>query len=187
MDATIRCVCPPKADGPRHDQDTITFRDRLDFRQALTMRKAIALAKADDPDISAAEILALLTEHYLLEGIEAWTLVDAKGKGVEPSKAAIRDFLADHPEEAMAAGDEADELYGPVILLPLLARATGNSTSSPGTPTTPSTSQRTGSPRKRPKNSKPSSTSTTRTDGTATITSLHGGDSSSSQTSASAA
>jgi hypothetical protein len=187
MDATIPCVCPPKADGtPRHEQDTITFRDRLDFRSGLAIRKEIALAKSD-AEPTAGEILALLTESYLIFGVESWTLVDAKGKPVAPDRAALRAFMEEHPEEAMEAGDVADDAYQEQVLLPLLQRA---STSSPESPTSSSTSATpgsSGSKSENPKRSSRSSTSTTRTDDTGSITSLHGGGSRSSQNSASAA
>ena len=94
MSVEIPCVCPPKQDGqPRHTTDTIELRDRLDFRSALTARNAIALAKEEDDDVSSAEILAVLTETYLLLGIQSWSLVDEKGKKVEPSRTAIREFI----------------------------------------------------------------------------------------------
>lgn len=184
MDATIPCVCPPRGDAPQHEQDTITFRERLDFRAGLTIRRAIGIAKDDDPNLEAAEVLAILTEHYLIHGIESWTLKDDKGKAVEVTREAIRAFLADYPDEAMEAGDTADDLYAEQVLLPLLRRA---SNSSQPSPTPKPTSPRTGSQAKRPKPSQRSSTSTTRTEGTGKITSLPAGDSRSSPSSATAA
>lgn len=184
MNVLIDCPCPPKAGEPRHDQDTVTLREHLDFRSGVTMRKAIALLYAEDPGATGADVLAVLTEHYLLEGIEAWTLVDDKGERIEPSKPAIRTFLADHPDLAMTVGDQADDLYAEQVLLPLVKRA---QMSSPDSPTDGSTSARNGSSEKAPKLSKRSSTTTTPTDATASLTSLPAGDSSSSQSSASAA
>ena len=87
MKVAIPCPCPPKATGePRHAEDSVTFRDRLDFRGGMVIRKAITMLKVDDPDSGAAEVLAAMSEHYMLEGIESWTLQDAKGKPVEASK-----------------------------------------------------------------------------------------------------
>ena len=164
MSVEIPCVCPPKQDGqPRHTTDRIELRERLDFRSALTARNAIALAKEDDDEISSAEILAILTETYLSLGITSWSLVDEKGKKVEPSRQSIRDFIDEHPDEAMEVGEAADTLYQAAVILPLVARA---ARFSQPTQTTGSTSVTTGSAPKPPKQSKPSSTSTTRTGGT---------------------
>jgi len=174
MNVDIECVCPPTAAGDtRHpDGDRVELLEKLDFRSALTARNAIALAKEDDQDISSAEILAVLTETYLTLGIKAWTLVDEKGKKVEPSKAAIRAFIEASPDVAMEVGDAADGLYSAAVILPLVARAQKSSQPSP---TDDSTSRTTGSELKRPKPSKPSSTSTTRTDATGTTSLSLGG------------
>ena len=159
MDVAITCPCPAKGTGEvRHpDGDTVTLRDRLDFRSVTTLRNTIVLLKQDDPDVSVAEILATLTEAYLLLGIESWTLVDEKHKAIEPTKATIRTRLLSHPDQAMTVGDAADELYNAAVILPLVARG---QTSSPPTPTNGSTSPRTDSPARHPKRSKPSSTTT---------------------------
>ena len=180
---TIECICPPLADGQaRHpDGDTVTLRERLDFRAALTARNTMLLLKTEDPDVSTAEILAALTEAYLLAGIEAWSVVDAKGKPVEPTKAAIREHLLSHPDTAMTVGNAADELYSAAVILPLVALA---QTSSPPTPTNGSTSPPRPSLAKRPRPSKPSSITPFPTDATATTSLLPAGDSSSSQNSA---
>jgi hypothetical protein len=165
--ATVTCLCPPKATGEvRHpDGDTIDLRERLDFRSALTARNVFVLLKTEDPDVSTGEIMATLTETYLLLGIESWSLVDAKGKAVEVSKAAIRELLLTNQEAAMVVGDEADARYSEAVIAPLVARA---SNSSPATPTNGSTSVTTGSVPKPRKPSKPSSTTTTRTGATVT-------------------
>lgn len=179
MDTTIPCVCPPRADGAvRHpDGDTVTLRERLDFRAALTARNTMVLLKTEDPDASAAEVLAVLTETYLLLGITGWSLVDAKNKPVEVSRAAIRDLLAEHPDEAMTLGDAADGLYSEAVILPLLARAQN---SSPPMPIAGSTSApKRSTPRSR-KPSSPSSITTIPTDATATTSSPPAGVSSSS-------
>jgi hypothetical protein len=64
---TVACLCPARADGtPRHPNgDEIQLRERLDFKAATTVRNAVGLARAEDPDLPAAEILATLTEHYI--------------------------------------------------------------------------------------------------------------------------
>lgn len=180
---TIECLCPPKAAGEvRHPQgDTVTLRERLDFRAAVTARNTIVFLKSEDPDASAAEILAALTETYLLLGIESWSLLDAKGKPLPPSKAAIREYLLARPEIAMRVGDAADELYSEAVVLPLLARAQNFS---PPTPTNGPTSAPKGSSPKPPKPSKPSSTTTTPTGGTVPTSLSPAGDSSSSPSSA---
>ena len=189
MSVPIPCICPPKADGtPRHEHDTVTLRDKLDFRQATSIRNAVAFAKAEDDEVGPADLLATLTEGYILQGVESWSLqgVDDKGRpfALPVTKPNIREKLLSDPLLAEDIGDAADELYGKAILLPLLSRALA---SSPPTPTTGSTSARKRGPRTPRKPSRPSSTSTTQTAGTATITSLHGGGSNSSPSSASAA
>lgn len=181
MDVKIGCLCG----GTHPDGDTVTLRDRLDFRSATTIRKAIGMVN-EDGDTEAPEILAVMTEWYALLGIEAWTLTDDRGKPLPVTRAAIREKLLDNPDalmDTLTVADAADELYMPVILLPLLVRA---STSSLPTPTAPSTSAPTDSSEKPPKPSKRSSTTSTRTDGIATITSLPVGDSSTSPSTRSA-
>lgn len=192
--ATIDCICPPKADGEaRHANDTVTFKASLGFVEATAIRKKMTwgAVESDDDQARGALALAYLVEAYLLFGIESWTLVDAKGKPVPVSHAAIREHILSNPLVAGVLGDEADELYNEVILLPLLARG---STSSPATPTrsTPSpapesTSAPTASPTPLRKPSKRSSTTTSPTAATATISGSPDGDSSSSPNSASAA
>lgn len=181
MDVTIACPCPPTAAGAsRHpDGDIVVLRDRLDFRAATTVRKAIGLVSEDGP-ADAAEILAVMTEWYCVLGIEAWTLLDAKGKPVPVSRTTIRELLLESEsaqEQASVIADAADGLYMAAVLLPLLSRA---SASSPPTPTEPSTSAPKDSPAKPPKRSRPSSTTSTPTDGTATIISWPAGVSSTS-------
>ena len=165
MDVTIPCICPPTADGqPRHEQDTITLRDAFTYREAIALQKDMAMAGSDD-DATVGDSLAALTEGYMLRGISAWTLVDAKGKPIEVSITAIKGWLLSNMAVAMDVSATAEELYNPSVLLPLVARA---STSSATGPTDDSTSAPTVLPRKPRKPSRPSSTSTTPTDDTAT-------------------
>ena len=183
MNVSIPCVCPPKAGGePRHASDTVTFRDRLDFRGGMVIRKAITMLKVEDPESGAAEVLAAMSEHYMLEGIESWSLTDAKGKPVECDKSAIRRFMDEHQDIVFdSLVDEADNLYSEQVLLPLVRRADASSQPSP---TEPSTSAPTGSAAKPRRRSPRSSTSTTPTDGITSITPLPAGDSSTSRRSA---
>jgi hypothetical protein len=183
MDVQIKCICPSKDGEPRHDQDTITLRDKLDFHSVRTMRNEVRVLKSQEEAASTAEILATLTEAYLLHGISSWTLTDEKGKPVELSRRAITDRLLS-TDEAELVGDAADELYQEVVLLPLVVRGLN---SSPTTPTNGSTSATTVSSSKPPKPSKRSSTSTTRTVGTETTSLSLVGVSNSSQSSESAA
>jgi hypothetical protein len=186
MDVTIRCICPPKGDAPRHpDGDTVVLRDKLGCQGVAAIRWAVAIQKETNPQASLAETFGLLTEQYVLAGVESWTLVDDKGKPVAVDAASIRAHLLtpEHIDEAIAVADVADDLYLAVVL-PLL---TGSSTSSPPTPTTGSTSPRTGSSAKRPKRSKPSSISTIPTGGTVVTSNSLEFDSNSSQSSESAA
>lgn len=161
MKVSIPCPCPHKADGgTRHESDTVVLRDRLDFHAATTIRKNIGLLYLDDPEASVGEVLAVLTEGYMLFGPESWSLVDEKGKAVPVTKPGIRSMLLDNPSTELT--DAADNLYGPQVMLPLLTAAQA---SSPPTPTGAPTSPKDHLPPKRPRPSKPSSTSTTRMDG----------------------
>lgn len=181
--AHIECICPPKADGEtRHpDGDTIELRERLGLREALTARNVFLVLRSEDPDAGTAEILAALSESYLLLGIRDWTVVDAKGKRVEPTKAAIREYLFPHVEAAMVVADEADELYSESVVAPLVNRA---SNSSPPTPISDSTSPTSGPSSPPRTRRKPSSTTHSQTGGTVTTLRRHDGDSSYSQSSA---
>ena len=166
--AHIDCVCPPKTDGtPRHlNGDTVTLRAKLDFRAAVQARNVIVVLKQDDPDADVADILAALTEVYLLVGIESWTFQDARNKPVEVTRTAVREFMADHPLEAMDVGNEADSLYSEAVIAPLVAQA---SKSSQPTRTDDSTSVKTSSSSTPLKRSKPSLTTSSRTDATETM------------------
>jgi len=175
VNVEIPCVCPSLSTGaPRHAVDTVTLHDRLGFRAALTVRNTIIVIKNQDAVASIAEILAALTEVYLLEGIEWWSIVDQRNKAVEVNRETVRAFLDEHPDEAMTIGNAADDLYQEQVLGPLVRQA---SKPSQRTPTEPSTSAMIGSEPKRPRPSKRSSISTTPTDGTAMTYASQGGDS----------
>lgn len=147
MNVTIPCVCG------RHDSDVVTLRDTLDLRSALTIRNAAIIAKSEDPDISAAAVLAMLSEQYLLLGIESWSLVDQIGKPIPVTQPEIRSRLLEQPLAAVAVANAADELYGTKVVLPLLQEA---SSSSPDGQTDASTSPTSG-PSENPMPSSPSS------------------------------
>jgi hypothetical protein len=175
VNVEIPCVCPSLSTGaPRHQVDTVTLHDKLGFRAALTVRNTIIVIKNQDAVASIAEILAALTEVYLLEGIESWSIVDQRNKPVEVNRETVRAFLDDHPEEAMTVGNAADDIYQEQVLGPLVRQASKRSRP---TPTESSTSVTTGSGPKRPKRSKPSSISTTPMDDTATTYAWRAGDS----------
>ena len=184
MDVTIPCPCPPKDDGPRHESDTVTLRARLDFHQATSITNGVNFIDNDDEKSRAAEVLAVLTEGYVLHGIEKWTLRDVSNKPVELKKSNIRRFILDRPDIYPAVVEAADGLYNEAVLLPLVARA---SSSTPTSPTTASTSPKRGGGPRRPGPSKRSSITTIQTGGTEMTSSSLAVDSSSSQTSESAA
>lgn len=192
MNVPITCPCPPRGDAVRHPEgDTVVLREKLGFHEALTIRKAVGLAR-EEADSSgeramAAEILATLSEFYVLMGVESWTLQDDKDQPIPVSKASIRSILLESPDLDLLV-DVADSLYNEAILLPLLARA---NPSSPPTPTPSpepdSLTSPTESPTRPQRPSKPSSTTTSPTDATETTTLSLVGGSSSSQSSRSAA
>lgn len=157
----IACICP----GTPHERDTVTLKDPLPFREAVTIRKSIQWMKDQEPNATIPELLAMLTETYLLHTIEAWTLVDEKGKPLPPSKDNIAAVLLPQTEAALVVGDACDELYTERVILPLVAAAP---TSSPSSSTNGSTSPKPEATPRTP--SRPSSTSITQTAGTAVMT-----------------
>ena len=161
MDVLTDCICS----GKPHEQDTITLRDHLDFRQGKRIQNEILLLEEEQRQ-DVAFVLAVLTEEYILGGVEAWSVVDDKDKPVPVTRDTIREYLLSKPVAAGPVADAADELYQEAVMLPLLRRAQN---SSPPTPTGGLTSAPTSSEPKRPKLLKQSSTSTTRTDGTVGI------------------
>lgn len=137
MDVRIVCICDPKGDAPRHpDGDNVSLRDKLGMVHVQTLRYAVQVLRNQDERASLAQILATMSEHYVLVGIEAWSVVDAKGRAIDPTSDEIRERLLTNIEAAMTVSDAADGLYWDVML-PLLMRG---SQSSPPTPTDESTS-----------------------------------------------
>lgn len=161
----IACICPLVEGKPRHDKDTITLRERLDFRSSLAAQNAVYVLKSEDPDASTADVLAVLTESYLLSGIEAWSCIGVDGKPIEPTKPAIRELLLTRMDVAAEVAEAADDLYRDGVLAPLVAKA---SSSSPPTPTDEPTSATSTSEEPNQNHSSPSSTSTTPMDDTET-------------------
>jgi len=179
MDVAIECRCPGE-----HGKDTITFFDRLDFRRATTVAKALSFIDNTDPVTRPAEVLAVLSEYYLLYGIESWTLVGSDRKKLEVNQASIRSELLEHPDVGMLV-DAADAQYQAQVLLPLVRKAASSSQPSPTdestSPTPPSTERST------PRRSRRSSISTIPTAATEATSSSLDGVSNSSQSSESAA
>lgn len=174
MDVRIECICPPS--GGRHGHDTVTLSDHLDFTSAVKVRNAISATYHDDPDAAYTDVLAVLTEVYLLCGIESWSLIGEDGKPLEAHRPNIRRYLLSNLLVAMEVGNAADDLYAEAVVLPLVRKAL---TSSPDTQTDESTSPPTGSTEQPPRRSSPSSTSTTPTVVTEETSSPLAGDSSS--------
>ena len=184
MEVTIPCPCPEKGGEPRHESDTVWLHDQLDFHQSMTITKSVQFIDEDDPDSRGAEVLAKLSEFYILVGIERWTLRDASNKPIEVTKGAIRKYILSRPDIASKVEPVADNLYREVILLPLLEAA---SISSQPSPTDDSTSPTPHGPTPQPKRSKRSSISTIPTDAIGTASSSLAGDFKSSPSTESAA
>lgn len=183
MIVDVPCLCAP--DGSRHPEgDTVRLRETLGFREAVTMQKSVSTLRLEVEDPSSAEILAVLTEAYVIYGITDWSLLDEKGKPLPATRQNITDRLLSNLDAAMTVADKADDLYQGVVLLPLLKRGLESSETSP---TNDSTSAPTSSPPEPPTPLKRSSTTRSRTDATATTSESPDGDSSSSQNSVSAA
>lgn len=175
MDVPIPCPCP---ESPHVDGDTVVLRDKLDWTSVTTIRKAIAMIDEDDKRMRDAMALATCSEFYMLMGISSWTLVDAKGEALPVSHQAIRDLM--ERTDVLPISDAADDLYNPVVLLPLAMRASASRQLSP----TPASTSPTLTPPSPPRPLKRSSTSTTRTAGIETTSSSLDGVSSSSQSAA---
>jgi hypothetical protein len=190
MDHTIHldeCLCPDGKHGEKGD--SVTFRSPLPFAAVRAIRYAGAIARDEDPESSIATLMAVMSEGFIMEGIESWTLRD-KGKPLEVSKANIRLHILGNMVAAQIIGDHADLIYQPEVLHPLTALArrslqpspTKGSTSAPnGSPSTSQTETE-DSPEpssipsvKRPKRSRPSSTTSTQTGSIAATSAASGG------------
>ncbi len=115
------CACP----GTPHKEegDTVTFRPRLSFPAGV---KALRLIFAGDGDPAAANALPV----YLVDGPEAWNLVDERGMPVPLTPEALEALpFADQYE----IGDQGDTLYGGEVVAPLLRRMSKSSGTGPTT------------------------------------------------------
>ena len=160
-EATIPCICP----GTPHDEDKVYLNETLSFRQVAALKYDILIAKGADEEMSTGETVALLSELYLLAGINAWTLQDEEAQPIQVSRGEIRGRLLANPQAALLVAEVADQLYAEKVMLPLLGL--GWKSSANGS-TNGSTSATNGSSPKPRKRSKRSSTSTIPTDVTAT-------------------
>jgi len=189
MNVSIPCVCPTLDGGVRHpDGDTVTLRDKLAFRAVEAIRQEVSIFALQEPEATTADSLAIFAEGYVLHGIESWTLQQDGPKGraelIEVNRGNIRQLILDDLMVADAVSTAADALYAEAVLLPLLARA---SQSSPSTPTGKSTSASRPTGTRRPRRSRPSSITTIPTGDTETTSAPLDGVSNSSPNSASAA
>jgi hypothetical protein len=183
MDVPIPCICP----GTPHEGDSVTLRDTLDFVNTAAARSTVRFAirdakEAGEEGIEPADMLAILTEQYVLRGVASWTCIGADDKPLPCSKANLSAVLLTNDEAATIVADAADDLYAAKVMLPLLK---GVSISSPDGQTSESTSPTTGTNTPRP--SSPSSISTIPTAATAKTSSARDGASKSSPKSVSAA
>lgn len=175
---TIECPCPDKP----HESDTVSLRAKMHLaggsalQSLFTDHLRAATASDQMPDWNA--ITGWMTEGYLLNGIVAWTLVDAEGKPLEVTQQTIRSVLLDDFELAQPVAQVADSLYYEAVLAPLVRRLSeslqSSQTSGSTSPTKSSKAEtarrRSPSTRrssKRPTPLRPSSTSTTQTASTA--------------------
>jgi hypothetical protein len=175
----VECICPQRDGQPRHPAgDTITLRDKLGFRGSLAAQNAVYLLRTEDPDASTGDVLAALTESYLLNGVESWTLVGEDGKPIEVTKPAIREHLLTRLDVALEVAEEADTKYREDVIAPLVKKAASFSSD---TSNENSTSPTSGTDGTNLNHSSPSSISTTPMDDTETTSLLPAGASSSSQ------
>ena len=161
----IPCICPLKEGQPRHDKDSVTLRERLGFEEAMAIQKNVVSLKATDPDASTGDVLATMTVTYVINGIEAWSVIGVDDKPIAPTKPAIRELLLTNLDVAMTVAEAADDLYREAVLAPLVKAA---SNSSDDTPTESSISPISTFEEQNGNHSSPSSISTTPMDATET-------------------
>lgn len=153
------------------DGETFQFLPRLPFRAVAAMRYNIGAARQEaGEDLSSGEVMAVLSEGYLLFGLAKWSLKPPLNRQT------IRSEILDNPMRGPVLSDKADAIYSEQVLLPLVNLA---GRSSPSTQTNGSTSPMSDSSEKRQKRSKRSLTSTSLTASTEAITAAPAGDSSS--------
>jgi len=169
----------------RHpDGDFVTFRETMPFWRVEAMRVDIGdLGEG----FTTSDVLGLLSELYLVHGIESWTLQDAKGEPLPVNRATVTATILPRYDVAADLAEVADALYTAKVVLPLVARGStslprspmDDSTSRPSTDSIPSSVNG--------KRSKPSSISTTPTGDTVTTSESPDGGSNLSPSKASAA
>lgn len=120
------CGCPNKPhDGKdgRDDGDTVMFRPRLPFTAGVDALRRI-LDTPGDTEGHAVNALPV----YLLEGPEAWNLVDQAGNPVPLTHAALNELPFSDQYEI---GNHGDDLYGGEVLAPLLNKMKNSSKTGP--------------------------------------------------------
>lgn len=155
----VTCPCPgtPHADG-----DTVYLFPKLGLQGGVLAERQIRdMAGERTPN----EILAVLTETFVLHGIADWTLVDADAKPVEVTEQAKRAIVLSDWGFARMIADKADSLYTAAVLDPLLTRSS-NGSRQPSTAASTRPPKRSASKRQKPPQS--SSTATSQTGATTT-------------------
>jgi hypothetical protein len=186
VEVQIPCICPSKP----HEQDSVFLRPRLGLAGGVALQslfKELFEESVKHKNFNSGKLSGLLTEGYLLNGIESWTLVDEAGKDLPLTDENISDKLLSDFEIASPIADKADDLYYDAVLAPLVERLNNFSTTLQTKRSTSATKRsraKTARPRSRSTSpsSKPltplkqSSTSTTQTDSTGTtLVALAGG------------
>jgi hypothetical protein len=162
----VACPCPGT---PHEDGDTVDLRDRLGLAAGTAVQHLVIEANKGRPADALADtaaITGLLSEAYLLHGVESWSFLDADGKPLPVNADTIRSVLLSDFALAYPVAEAADDLYMAAVILPLVPKA---KTLSPPTPTRKSTSRPRSITQARRKQSKRYSTSTIQTDDTGTI------------------
>lgn len=103
------CACPRT---PHPNGDTVTFKPKLTFDENVAALSAIF---SGDGVGNANKAWGV----YLHAGPVAWNLVDEEGKPLELNRENI-DALPF--EDQFEIGDRADDIYGAVVLAPLVRR-----------------------------------------------------------------
>ncbi len=161
VSVTCPCFGTPHADG-----DTVYLFPKLSLSAGIIAEQQIsglAVAPLQQP-----EIVAMLTETFLLHGVADWTFVDADGLPLAVNEDNKRGVLLADYSLARDLGDRADDLYGAAVIDPLAARLS-NGSARPSTAGSTSPKKRSASRRRKPR--KPSSTTISPMDGTTTTTS----------------
>ena len=150
------CACPGE---PHPDGEVVNLRERLTLSQGIQLQSAIL--EASKSRLGGPAATGVLSEQYLLVGVESWNLVGMDGP-IPVTPETIAEHLLSDFERGNVASNQADELYAERYILPLVQRATN---SSPSTTTDESTSPTSdGGTTEPPTPSEPSWTSHTPTD-----------------------